>query len=246
MKTNLKMNLSWLSIGMVALAGALASAVSAHAAHAANSDDTLDQQLQSLNLPSNQAPAQVSTEKLYSVQSRYVPVDGRSEFSLGGGKNFTADSFINSSQINLAYRYHLNDKWSFTAGGSYVFNSLSDAGQRLLALQQLLPDVDYVKYRLNALASYNVFYGKFRVSMDQVFYFDQYIAAGPGLVAMDTGTSPAAVGDIGFIFWVGRQFNAQIGVKDYYYNQKRVLSSANVNDAVGHIDFGILLGGERL
>jgi outer membrane beta-barrel protein len=208
-------------------------------------DESLESQLQGLNLPTNEAPAQVSVEKLYSVQNRYVPVDTRSEISLGLGKNFAADSFITSGQVDLSYRFHLNDKWHFTAGGSYAFNSLSDAGQRLLDMQQLLPDVAYVKYRLNLLAGYNLFYGKFRVSMDQVFYFDQYIAAGPGLVGMDTGTAPAAVGDIGFVFWMGRKFNAQVGFKDYYYTQKRTLTTSKVNDMVGHIDFGILLGGDR-
>src|ERR1700722_8808767 len=113
----------------ILVAGATGLAALISIAHA---DDTLDQQLQSLNLPSNEAPAHVSTEKMYSVQSRYIPIDGRSEVQLGGGKNFTAYSFINSGQLSLACRFHLNDKWNFTLGGSYVFNSLSDAGQRLL------------------------------------------------------------------------------------------------------------------
>jgi outer membrane beta-barrel protein len=211
---------------------------------AAFADDALDLQLRSLNIPSNEAPA-VSTEKLYSVQSRYVPVDDRSEISIGFGKNFSADSFITSQQMNAQYRFHLNDKWHLSLGGSYVFNSLSDAGQRLLDMQQLLPDVAYVKYRANALVGYNLFYGKFRVSLDQVFYFDQYIAVGPGMVGMNTGNSGAAVGDIGFVFWMGRKYNAQLGLKDYYYNQKRVLTSGSVNDMVGHLDIGILLGGDR-
>jgi outer membrane beta-barrel protein len=222
--------------GLVSVIGVLATA-------AAFGGTDIEQQLQDLNLPTNQAPVGRSSEKIYSVQSRYVSVDRKSEVLVAGGKNFSADSFITSYEIDAAYRFHLNDRWHLTLGGGYVFNSLSSAGQKLNEMRRLVPDVAYVKYRGNLLAGYNLFYGKFRVSMDQVFYFDQYIAVGPGLVNMNTVTSPAAVADVGFVFWFGRSFNAQIGIRDYYYRQQRVISSSNVHDLMGHIDVGYLFGG---
>ena len=204
---------------------------------------SLEKQLEGLSLPSNQIPVPVSAEQLYSVQPRYVVIDRRSEVYLGGGNNFHADGYLNSSQFDLGYRFHLNSKWSITAEGSMVFNSLSDAGNRLLALQGILPDAGYVKYRADLLAGYNLFYGKFRLSLDTVFYFDQYLALGPGWVVTSGGGSAAGVGDIGFVFWMGKRFNAQLGVKDFYYSQHRIVSTSTVNDIVGHLDFGVLLGG---
>src|SRR5260221_172877 len=96
---------------MIVLAGGvLAAPMGAGADVGSSTMDSLDSQLKSLNLPSNELPAQVSAEKLYAVQSRFVPVDGRSELTMGGGNNFTPDSFINSGQFNLGYQYHLNEK----------------------------------------------------------------------------------------------------------------------------------------
>jgi hypothetical protein len=88
-----------------------------------------------------------------------------------------------------------------------------------------------------------VFYGKFRVSMDQVFYFDQYVALGAGSVGLNTGRQTAAVGDVGFVLWLGRKGSIRFGVKDYFYNEQRRLSSSRVHDLVGHIDAGFLFGG---
>ena len=57
----------------------------------APTQNSLDDQLKSLDLPSNQAPAGVTEERLYSVQSRYFPLAMKSEVFVGFGKNFTPD-----------------------------------------------------------------------------------------------------------------------------------------------------------
>lgn len=220
-------------------------AVSALGARAARAEDSLEAQLQGLSLPANQAPTSVTTEKLYSVQPRFVSLKQRSELSLGGGKNFAADSFLVSNQVSLNYRFHLSDRWNLMAGGTYVFNSLSSAGEKLRDMNALVPDTCYVKYRAELLGSFNLFYGKFRIDMDKVFYFDQYLSVGPGLVVMDTATAPAAVADVGFAFWFGRNTNVRLGLKDYHYKQQRRVTASMVNDLVGHLDIGILLGGDE-
>ena len=180
---------------------------------------------------------------MYAVQSRLSPLQGRSEVTITGAKNFTADSFLLSQQVDLGYRYFLSDRWYLGASGSYVFNSLSDAGIRQMNVSKKLPDVAYTKYRADLMVGYNLFYGKFRLSMDQVFYFDQYIAIGPGVVAQDLGTHPAAVGDLGFAFWFGRNFSLRLGVKDYLFPEKRRLSQGLANNVLGHVDFGYVFGG---
>lgn len=202
---------------------------------------TLEDQLQSLNVPANQAPSAISSEKLYSVQTRFNPLSSRFEVNVGGSRNFTPNSFLNSSQVEAAIRYHFDDRWSLGLEGSYVFNSLTDAGERLLNAENIFPDVAYSKYRVNLMTSFNAFVGKFRLTMDQVFYFDQYFALGPGLVSLNTGNQLALVGDIGFVFWMGKNISLRLGLQDFFFHENRVLSSGYVHHLLGHMDLGLLL-----
>jgi len=202
----------------------------------------LDQELQQLSVPDNQLVPSADTEKLYAIQTRYAPLANRHEITLGGAKNFTADSHLTSQQLDLTYRFHINDKWYVGLAGSYVFNSFTDAANRLISQQKLVPDIAYPKFRGDLLVGYNLFYGKFRLSMDTVFYFDQYIALGPGLVNLNTGTTPAAVADIGFVFWLGKGGSMRLGLKDYFFKETRVRSSGMVHNLLAHLDVGIVLG----
>jgi hypothetical protein len=93
------------------------------------------------------------------------------------------------------------------------------------------------------LLGYNTFYGKIRFAADSVTYFDQYVAIGPGIVGFSNGTSPAAVIDVGFAFWLGRSGSVRLGVQSEIFNEKRVKSSVLRNDAVAHLDIGMMLGG---
>lgn len=202
----------------------------------------LDQELQQLALPDNQLNPAADSEKLYAVQTRYAPLTHRHEITLGGANNFTGDSFLTSQQVDLTYRFHLNDKWYLGLTGSYVMNSFTESGNRLIESQKRVPDIAYAKFRGDLMLGYNLFYGKFRLSMDQVFYFDQYIAIGPGMVVLNSGNSIAAVADVGFVLWLGKMASLRIGLKDYFFNEKRNLSSGMVHNLLGHVDVGIVLG----
>ena len=202
---------------------------------------SLEDQLERLSAPANQAPSAVNSEQLYAVQSRYSPLEERHEISIGGGHNFTPDSFTVSQQIDLSYRYYLSNRWFLGATGSYVFNDFSQAGQDALNKEGLIPDAAYAKTRIDALVGYNLFYGKFRLSMDEVFYFDQYVALGPGLVSFDTGNEIAVVGDIGFVAWIGKNFSLRFGLKDYFVNHVRVKESGMAHNFLGHLEFGYVL-----
>lgn len=203
---------------------------------------SLDDQLQSLSLPSNQPPASVSQEKLYAVQNRYSSLKWKSEFTFGGAKNFNADSFITATQLDLAYRIHLSDRFNLGLYGSKGYTSLSSAGERLMT-ESILPDTAYVKYRANMMVGFNAFYGKIRFSMDHVVYFDQYIALGGGRVFLDTIPATAISGDVGFVFWLGKSGSIRMGLRDDFYNQQRRLASSQVHDLLGHVDVGVLFGG---
>lgn len=227
------------------LALTLFATLAVSASASAAEDRPLTNMLGDLETPANQAPASVEREKLYAVQGRYSPLKNRSEVSVGGGYNFAGSGYLSMSQLQAAYRFHLSDRWSLGLFGSYNFNKLNESGKNLLAQNQLLPDVAYEKWRGSMLLGFNTFYGKIRFAMDSVTYFDQYVAVGPGIVAMNTGNSAAGVVDVGFAFWLGRGGSVRFGVQNEFFSEKRTQSTVFRNDAVAHLDLGLVFGGAK-
>jgi outer membrane beta-barrel protein len=209
------------------------------AATTQKSSESLENQLKSLDA-TNQAPASVSTEKLYSVQSRYTPLRHVSEITFGGAKNMTGDSFLDTNQIEVGYRFHFNDRWAVGLSYAWVDNEFKSDADNLKATSGAIPDVPYAITRQDLLVEYNAFYGKFRWTADSVSYFDQYWALGPGMVQMNTGNSTAAVADAGFAIWMGQWGSARLGLKDYYYSEQYRSGATMTSNLHAHLDVGYL------
>lgn len=211
----------------------------------ASADDSLQSKLSELALPENQTPAGVSlvnAEKLYAVQTRYSNLSNRFETTIAGARNFNSSSFVNASQFELGLRYHFSNRMGVALSGTYALNSFTEETQALIREQGRIPDLAYVKYRASLLLSYNLFYGKFRLGSDSVAYFDQYVAAGPGFVSMQTGNAVAGVVDVGFAFWLGRNMSVRLGVKNEIYQQRTLFTSSTAYDLLGHVDIGYVFG----
>lgn len=200
----------------------------------------LEDELKNLELPPNRLPAAVTKEKFYSVQERYSPLKFRSEITLGGAQNLTGDSFLVTRETNLGYRFHVNNRWSLGLSHSFVSNQFTSAGERFLNTEGFIPDVPYARNRSDLTVAYNVFYGKFRLSSDQIFYFDQYLALGPGVVEMNTGTYGAAIADAGLALWLGRWGSARVGFKDYLHNEAHRTGTSLYHNVHAHLDVGYL------
>ncbi len=208
---------------------------------------SLETQLNDLQVPTNIAPTAVSQEKLYSVQSRFRTLKKHFGMGLGVSQNFSGSSFLKMTQVNLDFRYHLSDRWSLVVGGSYGFNSFTSSADRLMTDTpdyRTVADAAYVKTRAHILAAYNLFYGKFRLSMDKVLYFDQYIAAGPGMVNTQFGNATSGVFDIGLVFWTGKNLDVRFGIQNEFFNEQRTLSSSFERHTLGHFDVGYTFGGD--
>jgi outer membrane beta-barrel protein len=203
----------------------------------------LSEQLHSLDLPSNQAPVSLTDERLYAVQTRYSSLSSRPEITLLGANDFSGDGFMTIRDAGLGFRFHLSDRWDLGVQASRTYNSLNSSGQRLLAEQGLLPDAASARARAGAAATYHLFYGKFRLGMDQSLYFDQYVSLGAGQVWQELGKSPAGIADAGFVFWVGRKASIRLGMQDWYYKERRRMSTSNAHNFLGHLDIGYLFGG---
>jgi outer membrane beta-barrel protein len=230
------MKLKILVVGSFLLAGTLFGAVP-------EPGKNLEEELGALGTPGNQAPAGVSSEQLYSVQNRFSPLRRRHELALGAGNNFSADSFQISRNLDASYRFYLSNRLFLGLSGSLVFNQLTNGGDFVFNTVKRPPDLAVTFYRSDLLLGYHLFYGKFRVSMDSVFYFDHYVAVGPGLVGLEYGMRFGPVLDTGIVAWFNRSFSVRIGVKDYIFNEPKRVSEGLVNNFVGYLQAGFVFGG---
>jgi outer membrane beta-barrel protein len=223
-----------MTLALLASAGALASEVPAA--------PSLEDQLQMLNLPENQGPAMISTEKLYSIQSRFSPLKGRFELGVGVAQDLTNSAFLSSQQVGGTIRYHMSDRWSIGLAGGQVFNSMTETARLLMQRDGILPDAAYAKYRANLEVGANTFYGKFRLGTDTVLYLDQYVALGGGVVGLNRGPAAMVTLDAGFAFWIGKSGVVRLGMKDHFYCETRELSSSMTHHWLGHIELGWMPG----
>ncbi len=202
-------------------------------------ETTLESELSSLEV-SNKVPSNISKEKLYSIQLRSVSLVKRSEVNLGWGQNLSSNSFLKSQQLDVKYMFHFNDKWALGLGYSQVYNEFTDSARRLADIQGVYPDLDFAKSRAEITAEYNIFYGKFRFTQDQAFYFDNYFALGMASSQLGSGTAQGPVADLGFAFWLSRWGSLRLGLKDYAYSEKRALTSGSANYVNGYVKMGYL------
>ena len=204
-----------------------------------NQPVSLENQLKALDA-GNQAPAAANREKLYAVQARFLPLRFKSEFTVGGASNLTGDSFLRTQQLEMAYYFHLNDRWSLAFSHAWVDNKFKSDTDNLKTKDGAIPDVPYAITRSDLTVEYNVFYGKFRWSTDSVSYFDQYLALGPGQVEQNTGSTMAAVADVGFACWLGQWGSARLGLKDYYYKEQYSSGATMTQNIHAHLDLGYI------
>lgn len=201
----------------------------------------LSDELQKMSVPDNMAPAGVEREKVYAVQNRYSPLNWRPEFTLGSSYNFTGNPMLDTLNLEAGLGLHINGRFSVNAFYNYVGNQFTEDANRLAREQGRFPNTPFAKSMMFGTVAYNSMYGKFRITMDQVFYFDQYIALGGGVVDLNTGQQTLFVGDIGFAFWLGKWGSIRLGVRDFLYNEvKNTGESEMVHNIHGHMSVGYL------
>lgn len=209
-------------------------------------ENNLNKKLDDLLIPDDKVAPVISEDKLYIVNTRYSSLVNRHEFSFLGAHNFTADSHLDVNQTALAYRYHLNSKWSFGLRYTRYSNELTSAGQSLFDKERIVPDTDYALNSQEIFATYNTIYGKIRWSADTVVYFDQFIALGGGQTELASGKTNHGFLDLGVAFWVGNHMSLRVGVKNEFYNQQQKLEKRFMHNAMGYLEIGYLFGqGDR-
>ena len=158
-----------------------------------------------------------------------------------------ADSHLESTQLTGAYRYHINSKFSLGLRHSIFNNNLSAAGDELFDQESILPDSDYSIKSTELFGTYNLFYGKLRVSSKRVVYFDNYVTLGYGTVELATMETSTYSADIGVAFWLGKHMSTRLGFKNDFYMQQKKKGNESAHNMMGYVEFGYLFGeGSRL
>ncbi|MBL7716679.1 MAG: outer membrane beta-barrel domain-containing protein [Bdellovibrionales bacterium] len=232
-------------VSVMALGLAAVQAKAETTPSSAPAQPSLEDQLSTLSLPPNEAPLPMSSEKLYSVQTRFVDPTLRLEVSANGGTRLSGDSFLRSQEVGGSLRFYVTDRIYLQGAYAKVYNQLTSTGKQFLADENRLPDSAYASQRVDGMLGYNLFYGKFRLSMNSTMYFDHYISLGGGSVQMATGWTPSYVGETGLQLWAGKNMTFRLGIKDYFYKETRLLSSSYEHNITGLISVGWIFGGGR-
>jgi len=207
----------------------------------------LDQKLDTLNIPTDRVSPVVSKENLYIVNKRYSSLRRRHELTFSGAKNFNADSHLETNQLGATYRFHLNADWSFGLRHTQYNNELSSAGKQLFERREILPDSDFALKSTSGFVNYNTIYGKLRMTKNTIVYFDQYIALGYGKIDLASGETNQVNLDLGFSFWLGKNFSSRVGLNNEFYTQQKLEDETNVHNMMGYVEFGYLFGeGSRI
>lgn len=202
----------------------------------------LDEKLDSLNIPDDKVMSVISDDQLYAVNSRYSVLNKRHEVTLFGANNFNSDSHLETQEGGATYRFHMNDTVSFGLRYTQYKNTLSDAGETLHDKESLLPDTDYAHRATDLFVNFNTIYGKMRLTKKRVLYFDQYIALGYGNITLASGETKLINLDLGFSFWVGKNWSARAGLRNEFYTQKQKLETRDIHNAIGYLEVGYLFG----
>jgi outer membrane beta-barrel protein len=216
---------------------------------AAFAADSMEKNLEALNIPDDQISPTISRDKLYVLNTRYSSLTNRHEMTIFGANNFTADSHLISQNAGLTYRYHINPRWSVGLRHSEYYNKLSPAGKKLMnnKFNALLPDTDYAKSSDELFGCFNLFYGKMRMTQKDVIYFDQFVSLGLGRIDLASENTNMGSLDLGVAIWMGQHWSSRIGVRNEFYKQTNLRGEKSVHNANGYVEFGYLFGeGSRI
>jgi outer membrane beta-barrel protein len=204
----------------------------------------LEKKLQSLELPNNQTPEFVNSEKVYMMKDRLKDLTFTHEISMSGGRDFSSNGNLNTNMLGAAYRFHFNNLWAVKIAYGRVYNELNSTGRNLFERNELIRDSDYVKNFYDLGVEVNMFYGKFRLSEDRSQYFDNYLTVGARQFETRNGGRKGPYADIGLAFWFGPIMSLRVGIDNSIYKAQTEFQTRNEYVLTGHLDIGFVLGGK--
>src|SRR6476661_5179780 len=95
----------------------------------AAASDPLEKEIQALSVSENLPPT-ISTEKLYSTQSRKLPLKRKIEVLVMASQGLAGNDFLKTNQLGGEIQYHFSDRWALAAAYSKVSNKFSNSSEK--------------------------------------------------------------------------------------------------------------------
>jgi len=163
----------------------------------------------------------LASSSLQVVQKRWLPKRFLSELSLGVSPALKGFNNIHNYSIDAAYRFFINERWSFQLKYSRYFNSLTSKGEEnLLFLQHIPLEAKYAQSQsyLGGIDWYP-FYGKASF-YNRLVRFDLYLSLLAGqieLLNMNHLNPLVSVG-LGLVSWWHKNLNSRLELQGTYFN----------------------------
>lgn len=175
------------------------------------------------------------------VQQRTVDRVWRNEFSLGYNNVIGGDAYLNTQMLGLDYHLHINPHWSVGLSYFQAYNELSKEGKYLIAVDELIPDVDEPRSGYEVVGNYSPIYGKINFLDLGVMQFDVYLLGTYGKLKLKSGeTNTFSVG-AGFGLWISQYLSTRLEIRQRYYTAQRFGGSADIETTQAGLSFGYLL-----
>ena len=129
-------------------------------------------------------------------QQRYLIKSGRAELLLGGSLSM-ADPLVQHYGLDASLLYHINEQWSFGAGGTWFRGSTTSTFADIQGLYGLFPEKSTLQAGGFGEVQYSPVFGKFSSFGVAVLQVDAYLLAGGGVVLTTRGDALKPSGFVG-------------------------------------------------
>ncbi len=231
---------SLITIGLVSLSGALATAAGANFDSLGSNEGVV-----------KRAQALSSSQKVQIVQKRAVDRRNRFEFGVNYGGVSGGNSYMNTQPISGTLDFHFNPKIAVGVRYSHFANQLTREGEnqfesarRAKAAGQLdfsVPEIDFPTSSVMATASVFPMYGKLNFFDLTVVQFDFYAIGGYGMMTLKSGNSETWTAGGGVGFWWNQHISSRFEVRHQAYLDRVQTGTRDVGMLIGTLGIGIIL-----
>jgi len=179
---------------------------------------------------------------LHVVQTRWLPRKFLSEMSLTVSPILKGVIYLNTSSIDLTYRFYFNAYLSAHITYSHFFNIMNIEGEDMYKHFYQNPlELEHAQKQAYLFGlDWSLLYGKVSI-LNQVTHFDVYLSSSLGaleLFRISKYNPTVSIGG-GVVFWLNKYVNARIGFSGSYYKyQIPNAESLTTFLSKAHISFG--------
>lgn len=187
------------------------------------------------------------------VQSRTVSRRMRFELAPEASSTFGGDTYVRTQSFGLNGYFHLTPRWALGARYKHFSNKLTNEGETMVSRAYDdyqarprdptagVPQLNYPKNEMMALAHWYPIYGKINWIERSVVQFDSYVLAGAGTIELNSGSSSTYTGGLGLGLWFSPRFSTRFEMAYQRYEASYFNGPTNLDLTVASVQMGWLL-----